>query len=74
MTDRVVTGRFTIMRRWLRGIGICMLAVAALGTVGVITGAIASDALAIGAQSGFRTLAEIAVIGCLLAAIGYWDD
>ena len=69
-----MTGAFTILRRWLRGIGVCMLALAALGTVAVATGVIASDALAIGPQSGFRTLAEIAVIGCLLAAIGYWDD
>lgn len=51
-----------------------MLAIAALGTVSVVTGALDSAALAIGAQSGYRTLAEIAVIGCLLCAIGYWDE
>ncbi len=51
-----------------------MLAIAALGTVSVVTGALDSAWLAIGAQSGYRTLAEIAVIGCLLCAIGYWDE
>jgi hypothetical protein len=69
-----VSGAFEYVRRGLRGVGLALLAVAVLGTAGVVTGALDSAALAIGAQSGYRTLAEIAVIGCLLCAIGFWDD
>ncbi len=69
-----MSGAFESVRRWLRRVGLAMLAIAALGTVSVVTGALDSAWLAIGAQSGYRTLAEIAVIGCLLCAIGYWDE
>ncbi len=69
-----MSGAFESVRRWLRRVGLAMLAMAALGTVSVVTGALDSASLAIGAQSGYRTLAEIAVIGCLLCAIGYWDE
>ena len=69
-----MSGAFESVRRWLRRVGLAMLGFAALGAVSVVTGALDSAWLAIGAQSGYRTLAEIAVIGCLLCAIGYWDE
>ena len=62
------------VRRWLVTAGIGLVTVAALGFIAVASGAIPEGALAIGQQSDYRTLAEIAVVGCLLAAIGYWND
>ncbi len=63
-----------LVRRWCVRLGLLMLGSAVLGLVGLMIGAVSSADLAIGEQSGFRTLAEIAVIGCLLAAIGYWNE
>ena len=37
-------------------------------------GFVRADLFAIGATSGIRVLASIAVFGCLMAAIGYWDQ
>ena len=42
----------------------------ALGMLGLAP----TDPLAIGASSGLRTLGSVAVLGCLLAAVGFWDD
>ena len=42
----------------------------ALGLVGLVPTAF----LAVGSSSGLRTVASIAVAGCILAAIGYWDE
>lgn len=61
------------LSRFLVGIGIALiipaLAVIALQMLGVIR----SDLFAIGTTSGIRVVASVAVIGCLMAAIGYWD-
>ncbi len=42
----------------------------ALGMLGLVP----TDAVALGASSGLRTLGSVAVLGCLLAAVGFWDD
>lgn len=39
-----------------------------------ILGLVPTEFLAIGSGSGLRTVASVAVAGCLLAAIGYWDE
>ena len=41
-----------------------------LGMIGLVP----TDFLALGPSSGLRTVASIAVLGCLIAAVGYWDD
>ena len=41
--------------------------------VGCLAGLLAFDQFSVGGQSGLRTIAGIAISGCLLAAIGYWD-
>jgi hypothetical protein len=51
-----------------------MLAVSGAFLVGSLFGIVSMQSLAIGQQSGLRTLAGGAVVGCLLAAIGYWDQ
>jgi len=42
----------------------------ALGMFGLVR----TDILAIGATSGIRVLASIAVLGCIMAAVGYWEN
>ena len=74
MGYETVPMRFASVRRWLVTIGISLVTIATIGVVAVVGGAIPAGALSIGQQSDYRTLAEIAVIGCLLAAIGYWND
>lgn len=39
-----------------------------------ILGLVPTEFLAVGSGSGLRTVASVAVAGCLLAAIGYWDE
>lgn len=66
--------RFAAVRRWLVRIGLFLLALAGLGLALVAGGVVSVDSLALGTQSGFRSIAEVAVVGCLLAAIGYWNE
>lgn len=61
-------------RKTLVIVGIIMLAVSGVFLVGSLFGIVSMQSLAIGQQSGLRTLAGGAVVGCLLAAIGYWDQ
>jgi len=61
-------------RKTLVIVGIIMLAVSGAFLVGSLFGIVSMQSLAIGQQSGLRTLAGGAVVGCLLAAIGYWDQ
>lgn len=60
-------------RKTLVILGILLLAVSGALWVGSLFGIISMESLAIGQQSGLRTLAGGAVAGCLLAAIGSWD-
>ncbi|MDX1405760.1 MAG: hypothetical protein R3192_14535 [Woeseiaceae bacterium] len=64
---------FAGIRKTLIVIGILLLAVSGAFLVGSLLGIFSMEFVAIGQQSGLRTLAAVAVVGCLLAAIGYWD-
>ena len=39
-----------------------------------LLGLVPTEFLSIGSSSGLRTVASIAISGCLLAAIGCWDE
>ena len=56
----------------LAGLGV--LFVALVLATSCLLGAIPIDTFAVAGQSGIRTLAGISVTGCLLAAIGYWEE
>ena len=56
----------------LAGLGILFAAIALAAIC--LLGAISIDTFAVAGQSGIRTLAGISVTGCLLAAIGFWDE
>ena len=71
---RAVPLTFAIVRRWLVATGIGLVTIALFGLIVLSSGAIPMGSLALGQQSDYRTLAEIAVVGCMLAAVGYWND
>lgn len=53
--------------------GLLILIAASLLFAGCLLGLLAFDLFSFGGQSGLRTIAGIAISGCLLAAIGFWD-
>tara|TARA_Y100001970_G_scaffold158196_1_gene193493 strand:- start:7947 stop:8165 length:219 start_codon:yes stop_codon:yes gene_type:complete len=55
-------------------LGLLILIIASIFFVGCLGGVLAFDQFSIGGQSGLRTIAGIAISGCLLAAIGFWDN
>jgi hypothetical protein len=62
------------VRRALVAIGIVILVPSGFWlTLGMI-GLAPTDAVAIGSSPGLRTIGSVAVLGCLLAAIGCWED
>lgn len=61
-------------RKILVILGILLLVVSGVFLIGSLLGIVSMELLAVGQQSGVRTLAGGAVVGCLLAAIGYWDQ
>ena len=68
------TNRLAAVRRILvrAGIGLIVpsMSLFALAMAGIVR----ADMFAIGGNSGLRTIAAVAILGCLMAAIGYWDD
>ena len=73
----VVNSERTTLHAWkkltaLAGLGVLFVAVVLAASC--LVGAISIDTFAIAGQSGIRTLAGIAVTGCLLAAIGFWEE
>ena len=60
------------VRKALVILGILLLAASGVLLVGSLLGIVSMESLAVGQQSGLRTLAGGAVAGCLLAAIGDW--
>lgn len=54
------------------GVGLLILAVILFAST--ISSAVELASFAISGQSGVRTLAGIAVAGCLLAALGFYDE
>ena len=61
-------------RRLLIRLGIALLVPSGIYFLLGVVGVAPTDFLAIGSSSGLRTVASVAVAGCLLAAIGYWDE
>ena len=55
-------------------VGILLLFISSIFLIGSLLGIVSIESLVIGQQSGLRTLAGVAVVGCLFAAIGYWDQ
>jgi hypothetical protein len=66
--------KYAAARGWLKRTGLTLLTATTLALALVAVGVVSIESLALGAQSGFRTLAEFAVLGCLLAAVGYWNE
>ena len=54
--------------------GLCLVVLAVLLFTGSLFGVFDLEPFTFVGHSGLRTLAGIAVAGCLLAAIGYWDE
>jgi hypothetical protein len=65
---------FDVLRRLLVRTGITLLVPSiiylALGMLGLLP----TEPLAVGESSGLKTIASVAVAGCLLAAVGYSDE
>ena len=53
--------------------GVLTLLAASIFFVGCLLGILTFDQFSVGGQSGLRTIAGVAISGCLLAAIGFWD-
>ena len=53
--------------------GLLTLLAASIFFVGCLLGIFAFDQFSVGGQSGLRTIAGVAISGCVLAAIGFWD-
>jgi hypothetical protein len=66
--------RFALIRKLLIMFGIGMVALSGTVFCLAISGVFQTERLAIAGNSGLKTIAFIAVLGCLLAAVGYWDD
>lgn len=62
------------MRKTFTGAGALFLFVAALLFASQLLGLIPADTLSISGQSSFRTIASVAVGGCLMIAIGCWEQ
>tara|TARA_B100000700_G_C14655063_1_gene673751 strand:- start:81 stop:299 length:219 start_codon:yes stop_codon:yes gene_type:complete len=54
-------------------LGLLTLMMALMFFLGCLGGALDFNQFSIGGQSGLRTIAGVAISGCLLAAIGFWD-
>ena len=55
-------------------LGLFILMMALLLFLACLAEVLAFDQFSIGGQSGLRTIAGVAISGCLLAAIGFWDN
>ena len=53
--------------------GLLTLLAASIFFLGCLLGIVTFDQFSVGGQSGLRTIAGVAISGCLLAAIGFWD-
>ena len=66
--------RFAAVRRVLVRTGISLIVPSLICLALAMAGILRADIFAIGANGGLRTIAAVAILGCLMAAIGYWDD
>ena len=72
--EHSTTRRVKRLRPVLIKIGILLLVPSGIYFVLGLLGLVPTEFLAIGSSSGLRTVASVAVAGCLLAAIGFWDE
>lgn len=56
------------------GVGTAIAVPSSIYLVLGMLGLVPTDFLTLGPSSGLKTVASIAVLGCLIAAVGYWDD
>ena len=68
------TNSLSRMRRVFAFTGMGLLALALLLFASTLLGISSLDSFAVLGNSGVRTLAGIAVAGCILAAIGFFDE
>ena len=54
--------------------GVCLLVLANLLFIGNLLEVFDLESFALAGHSGLRALAGIAVAGCVLAAVGCWDE
>ena len=74
MNQSVNFAKFRRVRRVLVALGILIAIPSSLYLLLGIFGLVPVDVFSIRDTSGVRTIGSIAVLGCLLAAIGYWDS
>ena len=55
-------------------IGVSLLGISMILVACVLFDIVELDSFAVSGHSGLRTLASIGIAGCLLCAIGYYDD
>lgn len=62
------------VRKALLVVGVSMLGLAAILLIGVVSNLLPADVAAVAGHSGLRGIGGIAVMGCLLAAVGSDDS
>lgn len=67
------TERMSNLRKMFAFGGIALLGISTLFFLGTLFGVFDLQSLEVAGQTGIRTLAGVAVTGCLLAAIGFYD-
>ena len=71
---RISTARFAAVRRNMVRAGIGLIVSSVFFLTLAMAGIVRTDSFAVGGNSGLRMIAGVAILGCLMAAIGYWDD
>ena len=66
--------RFVRLRTALVRIGVVLVVPSVSCLALAAIGLLRTDIFAVGGISGLRIVATAAVLGCLMAAVGYWDD
>ena len=66
--------RIVSLRSLLVRTGIALVVPSVCCFVLAMAGLVRVDVFAFGGISGLRMVAAVAILGCLMAAIGYWDD
>jgi hypothetical protein len=62
------------IRSLLVRIGILLVVPSVFCLMLAMAGLVRADVFAVGGIGGLRMIAAVAVLGCLMAAVGYWDD
>ncbi len=62
------------IRRAMVFAGILLIVSATIWLIGGVAGMLPIEGVVVAGHSGLRAIAGLAVVGCLLAAIGSWDN